>query len=540
LSEDSHAGQHMSLATRVLIVLVVLAAEKTLLNSFVDPGGKQAAKGLAAPVAIAAHFGFRFAVTFVACLVLFGYMRGNQPLVQINETARGIPVRARWLFPHVALLLLLVPLSYFLYGDRDAPLPFPALAGLWILFALAGIVALSTAMAPWSLWRGVAKSLGNLWVYAAAVAVAASCALQWSQVLWRPTARVTFELVRGVLAPVVPTLSADPAHLILSSDRFAVQIADVCSGLEGVGLMLAFFCVWLWVFRKEYIFPRALLLIPAGILLIFALNVLRIAALVLIGHAGYPDVAAYGFHSQAGWLAFNCAAAGAAFVSRRSVWLSHTARSDLRGGDNPTAAYLLPFLALLAAAMLARAASGGFETLYPLRLFAGAFVFWLYWPKLRTLDWRFSWRGPVAGVVAFALWMCASYLLETPSAMPSALTAMPPSSRTLWIAARLATTVIAVPIAEELAYRGYLLRRIVAADFESVRFESVGLWPLLFTSLAFGLTHGSMWLSAIAVGAIYGATLMWTGRLGEAVAAHATTNGLLAGVVLLWQQWQLW
>ncbi len=33
----------------------------------------------------------------------------------------------------------------------------------------------------------------------------------------------------------------------------------------------------------------------------FALNALRIAILMLIGNAGFPDVAAYGFHSQAGW-----------------------------------------------------------------------------------------------------------------------------------------------------------------------------------------------------------------------------------------------
>ena len=68
--------------------------------------------------------------------------------------------------------------------------------------------------------------------------------------------------------------------MVLRTNRFAVQIADVCSGLEGVGLMLAFSGAWLLYFRDEYIFPRALLLIPAGVAAIFALNVLRIAALI--------------------------------------------------------------------------------------------------------------------------------------------------------------------------------------------------------------------------------------------------------------------
>jgi len=33
---------------------------------------------------------------------------------------------------------------------------------------------------------------------------------------------------------------------------------------------------------------------------------------------------------------------------------------------------------------------------------------------------------------------------------------------------------------------------------------------------------------------------MRTERIGEAIAAHATTNGLIAVWVLFFQQWQLW
>ncbi len=86
--------------------------------------------------------------------------------------------------------------------------------------------------------------------------------------------------------------------------------------------MLAFSSAWLLYFRHEYIFPRALLLIPASIAAIFALNVLRIAALMLIGDAGFPDVAVYGFHSQAGWIAFNAVACALVLFSRRSAWLN--------------------------------------------------------------------------------------------------------------------------------------------------------------------------------------------------------------------------
>jgi membrane protease YdiL (CAAX protease family) len=60
------------------------------------------------------------------------------------------------------------------------------------------------------------------------------------------------------------------------------------------------------------------------------------------------------------------------------------------------------------------------------------------------------------------------------------------------------------------------------------------------TAIAFGVLHGALWLPGIAAGVAYGLLLMRTGRMGEAVAAHATSNLLLAIWVLAAGQWQLW
>ncbi len=117
-------------------------------------------------------------------------------------------------------------------------------------------------MMPWPLWRDAALSLGSTWHYAAFVALLGTSAWQWSERLWDPTASLTFDLVRRILLPIMPTLSADASTRVLSSDRFAVEITEVCLGLEGMGLMLAFTVAWLLYFRREYIFPRAVLLFP--------------------------------------------------------------------------------------------------------------------------------------------------------------------------------------------------------------------------------------------------------------------------------------
>ncbi|MGH8206840.1 MAG: exosortase E/protease, VPEID-CTERM system [Steroidobacteraceae bacterium] len=559
-------GSRMSLAGRAAVFGLVLFCEKFLLNFLVDFDVAQTASGLGGVVRAIQHDGFRFMVAFAVSLALFAYARGEQRWALINSASRGTPVRLSWVALHVLLVLPLAPLSFYLFG-RGYVLPFALLVALWVLFALGAVWALARALAPWAMWRDAARALGALALYAAVTAAVAAGAMQWSEKLWGPTAAITFEMVRYVLIPIIPSLQADAATRVLSSSHFAVQVSDVCSGLEGAGLLLAFCSAWLLCFRREYDFPRALILIPLGLALSFALNVLRIAGLMMIGDAGYPGIAQYGFHSQAGWIAFNCAAGLIAFASRRSVWLNRAAREEralqaelpataavspgsrgatdapeaaLPRSDNPTAVYLLPFLLILAAGMIARAVSSGFEQLYVLRPIAAAAALVWGWPRLRALNWRCSWRGPLAGVAIFALWIAVARVLTVRAGMPAALAAMAPSWRLLWVVIRVAAAVLTVPLAEELAFRGYLMRRIVAADFESVRFRSVGVTALIVSAVAFGIGHGALWFPGVIAGLVYGLVLINTDRFGEAVAAHATTNALLAAYVLLWGQWQLW
>jgi exosortase E/protease (VPEID-CTERM system) len=532
----------LGVSARLAILGVVLLTEKIFLNAFVDFDRAQAARGLGAIVRIAQHLGFRFLVAFAAAVALFAYVRGGQRVTTAAETIRAAPLRIGWMFGHVLLVVPLAPLSYLLYRYTVTELSLAAIVALWTAFAAAAALAALFALAPRSLWLGAVRALGMIWWYAMAAALLGTGATQLSQSLWAPTAALTFDLVRRLLAPIIPTLTADPSTLVLATDRFAVQVADVCSGLEGVGLMLAFSVAWLLYFRREYILPRALILIPAGILAIFALNVLRIAVLILIGDAGLRDVAVYGFHSQAGWIAFIAVACGMVQLSRRSTWLNRSAMHSNASPamDNPTAAYLMPLLAILAAGAVARAISGGFEFFYPLCVVAGLLMLARYRQKLATIDWHWSWRGPAVGVLVFLVWIVAAHFLLPESAMPEKLAAVPAALRGFWIVSRVAGSILIVPIAEELAYRGYLMRRLAASDFESVPFQSVR-WPALTaTAIAFGLAHGALWLPGIAAGLAYGLILVRRGRIGEAVAAHATTNALIAASVLGWNQWQLW
>jgi exosortase E/protease (VPEID-CTERM system) len=531
----------LGLPARLAILGTVFFLEKILLNTFVDFGRAQTAEGFGAVVRDAQHGGFRFLVALSAAVALFAYVRGGERLRLAALAFRSTTMRVGWAVLHVLLVACLIPLSHLLYSDAS-PLPFAMTVTLWVVFGGTAALSAAAAAAPWPLWRQAAYALGNTWWYAFITALLSASVMQLSQRLWAPTATLTFNLVRRVLLPVIPMLNADPATRVLSTDRFAVEVSDICSGLEGVGLILAFSGAWLIYFRREYIFPRALLLIPLGIAAIFGLNILRIAALVLIGDAGYPDVAVYGFHSQAGWIAFILVACGLVLLSRHGAWFNRTAVHSRvsTATHNPTAVYLMPLLAILAGGAIARAVSGGFEFFYPLGVIAGLLMLALYRRKLAMIDRQWSWRGPAVGALVFVIWMVGAHFLLTERAMPDDLAKAPVALRVFWIASRVAGSTLVVPIAEELAYRGYLLRRLIDPDFESVPFRSVR-WPaLIVTAIVFGLAHGALWLPGIAAGLAYGLILMRSGRLGEAVAAHATTNAMIAASVLAANQWQLW
>jgi exosortase E/protease (VPEID-CTERM system) len=540
-----------ALPSRLAIMAAIFIADKILLNQFVDFDRAQIAAGLGAWLRSAQHWGFRFIVAFVAAVMLFAWVQGGPRIEAAAAALRTGKLRLRFMLLHGLLILALIPLSYWLYRDDAAPLPLLAIAIVWVGLALGAAWSIVLTFAPPEAWAKVLRSLGVIWPYAAIAAVVGAGAMQLSQLLWAPTTAITFSLVRLVLLPFLPALNADVGARTLGTDRFEVLITDECSGLEGLGLVLAFCTAWLVHCRHEYRFPHALLVIPVGLAAIFVLNILRIAALVLIGTAGYPDVAVFGFHSQAGWIAFNAVACGLVYVSRRSAWLNREAATRPQAATpwdsasapasvNPTAAFLMPLLALLAAGSVSHALSGTFERCYPLRLLAGLAALWMYRRNLARLDWRCGWRAAGVGIAVFVVWMMAAHRLSTPASLPDSLAAMSPGTRDLWLSSRIVNSVLVVPVAEELAYRGYLMRRFINPDFESVPFHAVRCLPLLAAALCFGLAHGALWLPGSLAGIAYGGLVIRTGRMGDAALAHVVTNAGVAFAVMYYGQWQLW
>ena len=96
-----------------------------------------------------------------------------------------------------------------------------------------------------------------------------------------------------------------------------------------------------------------------------------------------------------------------------------------------------------------------------------------------------------------------------------------------------------MPLAEELAFRGYLTRRLIAAEFRDVPPGQFGWSSLLVSSVLFGTLHGR-WVAGTLAGLLYALALYRRRELSDAVLAHATTNALIAADVLLAGAWSLW
>jgi exosortase E/protease (VPEID-CTERM system) len=422
--------------------------------------------------------------------------------------------------------------------------------GIWLvtgLLASATWIAAAVPMSVPSGWVGAASKIG---VMSLCVGLAAAWAAKATEKLWPLLASGTTGVVERLLGCFYPVVTR-PANYIVGTDSYAVQISPKCSGIQGIGLITVFLIAFLWWFRRKFRFPQVLVLIPIGIAAIWCANAVRITALIAIGTSISPEIAQHGFHNQSGWLMFNAITLGLVAVAWNSPALrnntQHAALTTAPAYYYPAAPYLVPFLGLLVTVMLAAAFSPTqFDRFYALRVvavMATLIYFRSQYRQLQVFQWTWSWQPIAIGCVIFAFWMLNGLVVGGTSAVQSehaaGLAAMSSTMAVVWLVSRSIGSVITVPIAEELAFRGYLTRRLAAADFESVPLGRFTWFSFLASSVLFGLMH-DRWIAGILAGALLAAALYRRKLLMDAVVAHATANALLTGYVLITGDWVAW
>ena len=182
--------------------------------------------------------------------------------------------------------------------------------------------------------------------------------------------------------------------------------------------------------------------------------------------------------------------------------------------------------------------------IYLLKTLVGAWMIWEMRPRVAEMKWAWSWEALVAGGAVFALWVGLDPLYphlgkSGPAWDPHSFFGGNSLLAWFFVATRVAGSALVVPPLEEIFFRSFAYRYVAKTDFLSVPLSQFNLLPFLVTSIAFGLEH-QQWLAGILCGGIYQALVIWKGRLGDAITAHAVTNFLL-GVWVIWKSaWQFW
>jgi len=119
----------------------------------------------------------------------------------------------------------------------------------------------------------------------------------------------------------------------------------------------------------------------------------------------------------------------------------------------------------------------------------------------------------------------------------------PPASRhdPLFLFFRIAISVVAVPVLEELFWRGWLMRWLIDShDFERVPLGTYAPAAFWFVAVLFAVEHGSFWDVGLITGIVYNWWMLRTRNLWDCILMHAVTNGALAVYVVVGGHWQYW
>ncbi|HPA19979.1 MAG TPA: CAAX prenyl protease-related protein [Verrucomicrobiae bacterium] len=210
-----------------------------------------------------------------------------------------------------------------------------------------------------------------------------------------------------------------------------------------------------------------------------------------------------------------------------------------------------PFVAPFALFMVFLALEGplGRVPVYPIKaLCVLVLVGWL-WRRLPNFRVVAPLGSVAVGIIVFLLWVGLDPFLPwlegarltfppraggiDPSAIGSPLLSR------AWVAVRLLGGAVAVPIAEELFWRGWLMRWLIDEEFTK---HEIGAWqPKAFaiTTVAFAVVHPQVFVALVA-GAIYGWWVVRTKSLWDVVLAHGVTNLILYTWVAASGRWYFW
>ena len=225
---------------------------------------------------------------------------------------------------------------------------------------------------------------------------------------------------------------------------------------------------------------------------------------------------------------------------------------------SPVAARVVPlFIFCLLTALQGKLGAGSQYWVYLAKTILGAWMIWVLRPVLLEMRWNFGWEAVAAGVLVFVLWVGLDGLYPDLDRLMGFLQSKPGpgAAHVLWnppqhfgsgsilgwffIAVRIIGSSLVVPPLEEVFFRSFLYRYVIASDFQNVPLTRFVWRSFALAALFFGFYHNE-WLPGILCACVYQGLVCWKGRLGDAITAHAVTNFLLGCWVIGRPAWNFW
>lgn len=405
----------------------------------------------------------------------------------------------------------------------------------WISGMLLLMLGLALYVAPWPRWTEFTRTEWTAVVPVIVLGALAPLAATMLRPLWRleVIADATFSAVAWAIGALGYDVLIDAEGKNIGTETFAINVAPVCSGIEGFALVTMFVTVYLFLFRAQLRFPRALWLYPLGIAASAVFNIVRITVLLAIGLEGNPELAVGGFHSHAGWMMFTVVALGIVVLAQSVPALQRETQTTtqptaplLPFWQDPAMAAIVPFAVFMLSAIPVAAFSQAPGVVYPLRVMIVGAVMAGFWAIYRAMPWRASPVAVISGAVIAAYWILIPVAPGDGTAAYGALTG---AALVGWFVMRGIGTMVLVPVLEELFFRQYLHGLIA-------RIGTGRAWVYLaslITAALFAALH-DRWAEAFVAGLIFS----WVahrkgGTIVDAIVSHAVANALIFGVAVV-------
>jgi len=209
--------------------------------------------------------------------------------------------------------------------------------------------------------------------------------------------------------------------------------------------------------------------------------------------------------------------------------------------------YVAPFAVLMALLGVGHALKLSPLYAYPLRTVVVAVVLLVCSRRLVRLKPSAPVASVLVGLGVFVVWIGVDLLWPEYRAhwlFTNFLSGEPNSAvqggSLLYVLSRVCGSVLLVPVVEELFWRAWLVRWLIAPHFEKVPLGTYRPMAFWVTALLFASEHGAFWDVGLAAGIAYNYWMIRTRSLADCILAHAVTNGVLAAYVLLAGKWQYW